>query len=292
MAFSEITPLETVTLEDALHDGVSRSRVCIAPGRGGIVTRFDVGELRVLYLDEATLLDETKNVRGGNPVLFPAPGPLAGDRFTWNGTSGSMKQHGIARLEPWTVEGVQQQEATLVLSSNERTRAAFPWDFEVRFRYRLDGPKLRIEQRYKNQSTTEMPFSAGFHPYFYVPQAAKGAAKIPTKATRGWDNVQKRDVDVKAPIDLTAKEVDLHLFDHAPPGGFGNRATLEFGDGSKVIVSASAEFGRWVVWTLAGKDFVCLEPWTSPANALNTGDHLLVVGPGEERALWTEIALL
>ena len=56
-----------------------------------------------------------------------------------------------------------------------------------------------------------------------------------------------------------------------------------------VQLRGSAEYTHWVVWTLAGRDFVCLEPWTCPGNALNTGDGLLVLAPGEARALSLEI---
>jgi galactose mutarotase-like enzyme len=45
-----------------------------------------------------------------------------------------------------------------------------------------------------------------------------------------------------------------------------------------------------VVWTLEGKDFVCVEPWTCPGNALNTGERLMTLGKGETRALWVEYA--
>jgi galactose mutarotase-like enzyme len=41
-----------------------------------------------------------------------------------------------------------------------------------------------------------------------------------------------------------------------------------------------------VVWTLAGRDFVCVEPWTAPADALNTGESLITLAPGESRDLW------
>jgi galactose mutarotase-like enzyme len=34
---------------------------------------------------------------------------------------------------------------------------------------------------------------------------------------------------------------------------------------------------------------VCLEPWTCPGNALNTGERLLVVAPGATHEAWTEI---
>src|SRR5690349_18135687 len=107
---SPLTSLETITLED--H--VAQARVVIAPTRGGMVTRFEVAGRPVLFLDESTLVDETKNVRGGNPVLFPSPGPLAGDRFTREGKPGSMKQHGFARQRAWSVapRGERDREAS------------------------------------------------------------------------------------------------------------------------------------------------------------------------------------
>src|SRR5579862_6316835 len=89
-----------------LSDADARSTVTIVPGRGAIVTRFRVGDRELLYLDEATLRDRTKNVRGGVPVLFPSPGRLNGDRFEQGGRSGSMKQHGFARDAAWDVLAV------------------------------------------------------------------------------------------------------------------------------------------------------------------------------------------
>ena len=84
---------------------------------------------------------------------------------------------------------------------------------------------------------------------------------------------------MKGPIDLTVKELDLHLFDH-----HGGSATLDRGT-DRIVVSGDSEVGRWVIWTLAGKDFVCLEPWTSGADALNTGEGLLLVAPGQAKTI-------
>jgi galactose mutarotase-like enzyme len=278
-----LTSLETVVLEDAS----AHARVVIAPARGGMVTRFDVAGKPVLYLDVATLVDETKNVRGGNPVLFPSPGPLAGDRFTRDGRSGSMKQHGFARNRGWKVIATNdKRDAMLELASDDATRAVYPWDFVARLRYALAGTTLTIATTVENRDTTaSMPFALGFHPYFHVPDADKARARIPTAATRAYDNVTKTNVDVRGPIDLTAKEVDLHLVDHG-----SNSATLHRGDDA-IVVTGTPDFGRWVVWTLAGKDFVCLEPWTAAADALNTGDKLLVLAPGESKSLTVTVAL-
>lgn len=260
------------------------SVVEVAPTRGGMVTRFAVGDREIFYLDDATFKDETKNVRGGNPVLFPSPGPLADERFTWGGRSGSMKQHGFARNRAWTVVENSERALTLELRSDDRTVAQFPWDFVVRMRHVLSGPRLRIEERVENIGDAPMPFAFGFHPYFLVRDADKAKTSISTPAKRAFDNVTKKEVEVTGPIDLTQNEVDLHLFDHAK-----TEASLDLADGSRVIVRASPEYHRWVIWTLAGKDFVCLEPWTAGADALNRDKDVLVVGPRETKELFVEI---
>jgi galactose mutarotase-like enzyme len=115
-------------------------------------------------------------------------------------------------------------------------------------------------------------------------QADKGRSRIGTRATRAYDNAGKRDVALTS-IDLTGREVDLHLHDHG-----AEPCTLVTPDHS-IVVSGSPEYLVWVVWTLEGKDFVCVEPWTCAGNALNTGERLLELAPGEVRTLWIEIAL-
>jgi galactose mutarotase-like enzyme len=176
------------------------------------------------------------------------------------------------------------REVTLELGSDEATRTQFPWEFRARLRYALSGARLTVATTVVNPGVEELPFALGFHPYFHLPSSAKAGARIPTSATRAWDNVSKQAVDVRGPIDLTQPEVDLHLLDHGE-----RRAVLDRG-ADRVVVEADAAFVRWVIWTLAGKDFVCLEPWTSPADALNSGDHLLTLAPGASRTLTMSIA--
>lgn len=262
------------------------TRATLVPGRGGILTSLVVDGREVLYLDEATLRDETKNVRGGNPVLFPSPGPLPGDRFTRAGRTGTMKQHGLARQRPWSLEAGDASAVTLRLASDASTVAEFPWSFALVLRYQVSDGRVRITQRVENHDATPMPYALGFHPYFAVPLAKKGAVFVPTRATRGWDNVTKREVAVSGPVRFGSEEIDLHLVDHGE-----GRAELVVGNDAGVVVTASPAFTRWVIWSLPGKDFVCVEPWTAPAGALATGEGLREVPPGGADELWVEIAL-
>jgi len=269
-----------------LADDDAGSSVSIVPARGAIVTRFRVGDRELLYLDEATLRDPAKNVRGGIPVLFPSPGRLTGDRFVHGGRSGSMKQHGFARDCVWetrSVEVTDAPRATLVLRATEGTRAAYPYDFLVAITFSLAKTTLRLEIDVENTGGEPLPFAFGLHPYFLVPDAGKAGARVATKATRAFDNVEKKTLPFHG-FDLTAKEVDLHLVDHG-----STESELAWVDGGRLAIRASPELTRWVVWTLAGRDFVCVEPWTAPADALNTGESLIELAPGARRSLWVEL---
>ena len=267
-----------------LRDTDKKSLLVLAPARGGMATRLALGGTHAFFLDESTLRDPAKNVRGGNPVLFPQPGKLEGDAFFRDGKRGSLKQHGFARNVAWEVAGTSTDgaaSATLRLASSDSTRAAYPWDFSAEYTYTLRGKVLRIDQRFENRGKEPIPFGAGFHPYFHLKQSEKAQAKVGTKATRAFDNVTKKDTAL-AGIDLSVKEVDLHLYDHgAVP------CTLTW-PGGALALRGSAEYTHWVVWTLEGKDFVCVEPWTCPGNALNTGERLLVLAPGESKTIWVE----
>jgi galactose mutarotase-like enzyme len=272
-----------------LSDSDARSAVTLVPARGAIATRFRVGERDLLYMDQATLRDPAKNVRGGIPVLFPSPGPLVGDRFVHDGRSGSMKQHGFARTRAWETRSVGATDAaraTLVLRSDEATRAAFPFDFLLAITFSLAGARLRLDVAVENTGDGVLPFAFGLHPYFHVAGADKARATIATRATRAYDNVTKQVVPFRG-FDLTAREVDMHLIDHG-----SSQSELAWGDGARMALRASPELTRWVVWTLAGSDFVCVEPWTAPANALNTGESLIELAPGAVRALYVEMEYL
>lgn len=268
--------------ELTLRDVGSAAVATVAPGRGGLVTHFELGGRPVLFMDQATLDEPTQNVRGGIPVLFPSPGKLAGDAWAYGGRQGSLKQHGFARNLKWQVMQVSAAAATLRLVANEETLAHYPWDFAISQTITVRDRSLHLEQEISNRSATPMPFGFGFHPYFFVADGSKRETSVTTRATRAFDNVTKQTIDIDS-IDLTGREVDLHLIDHGSTTG-----ELRSPQGTIQLIG-SPEYTHWVVWTLAGRDFVCLEPWTCPANALNDGAGLALLAPGKSRSMALEI---
>ena len=268
-----------ITLE---HAG-SGTRARVAPGRGALVTSFCVRERELLYLDATTFADSTKNVRGGIPILFPTPGKLADDVWRYGDLTGVLKQHGFARNLAWTLVQQTASTVTLELASNPATLEQYPWQFLATLQISLGAAKLRLTLRVENRSATAMPFALGYHPYFLVTD--KQQLRIDSQATRAFDNVSKQVIPFNG-FDFTRSEVDLHLLDHG-----SDVCVLRYADGSCLDVRAAPDFGRWVIWTLAGKDFVCVEPWTAPGNALNTGEAVTVLTPAAAHESWVEIAL-
>lgn len=268
-----------------LSDAVTEARVEVAAKRGGMATRFTIAQAPIFFMDDDSLYDLSKNVRGGAPVLFPAPGKLAGDTYQEDAASYSMKQHGFARNAAWSVVGHDNGDgATLSLrmASSVETKKQFPYDFIVDFAYRLQGRTLTVEQTVVNTGDRPMPLHLGFHPYFYVANADKGKTFIASPATKMFDNVDKTEkpfVGVDK-LPFADAEVDCHVLDHGSSSMLLERPNLP-----NVNIECSDEYKHWVLWTLPNRDFICVEPWTAAGNALNTKQNLLVVEPQQSRTL-------
>jgi galactose mutarotase-like enzyme len=171
--------------------------------------------------------------------------------------------------------------AELELEASALTRAQFPWEFRATLRFELRGSCLRLRFQLQNRDREPLPFALGYHPYFLVHD--KAHARIDAHATQAFDNVSKQLCAFQG-FDLAARELDLHLLDHD-----SDASTLHWADGSRLTLRASPEFRVWVVWTLADRDFVCLEPWTARGDALNSGAGLLTLEPGALHESWIEL---
>lgn len=269
-----------------LTDQTAQSRLEVVPDRGGIITSWQVQGRELLYMDTARFADPSLSVRGGIPILFPICGNLPDNTYTHNGQSYPLKQHGFAREMPWEVlDRVTQDQASLKLglSSNEQTRAVYPFDFQLEFTYRLQGQTLSLQQRYTNCSGEVMPFSIGFHPYFLVLDKNQLRFEIP--ATEALDQPSQIAQPFFNTFDFDRPEIDWAFPQLSRQVAIGSDLSRH----TRLTLSYSPEFSALVFWTLKGKDFYCLEPWSALRNALNTGDRLFHLDPGA--TLETEVSL-
>jgi len=260
-----------------LSDQVAQSRLEVVPERGGIVTSWQLQGQEMFYLDTQRYADPNLSVRGGIPILFPICGNLPENTYTHNGQTYTLKQHGFARELPWEViDRVTQDRVaiTLGLDSNEQTRAVYPFDFQVRFTYALQGNALEIHQRYTNTSSEPMAFATGLHPYFAVADKSKLQVDIP--ATQYQSKQDPTVQPFSGQFDFEQEEIDVALRPLS-------RQDAVVTDGDRHLqlkVEYDSSYSTLVFWAVKGKDFYCLEPWSAPRNAINTGDSLLHLEPG------------
>jgi len=259
-----------------LSDQSSLARLEIVPERGGIVTRWAIQGQEILYLDQERFQDPALSVRGGIPILFPICGNLPNNHYTHNEKSYTLQQHGFAREMPWQVIDQNTDSGaslTLRLTSTSATKKVYPFDFEVDFVYQLQGNHLSIKQRYTNLSPEKMPFSTGLHPYFWVKDKSQLSFDIPANILQDHKTLEIRPFDRS--FDLSQPEIDA-VFKQI------SRQSASFSDRQRHLalnLEYSDLYGTLVFWTLHDRDYICLEPWTAPRNALNTGEGLTHLDP-------------
>ncbi len=261
-----------------LKDLESDSRLEIVPERGGVVTNWTIQGQNIFYLDQERFKNPSLSVRGGNPILFPICGNLPDNIFYYEDREYILKQHGFARDLPWKVIGQSQDKSAkiiLSLKSNQETLEVYPFEFELIFSYELVGKKLIIEQSYENKSGKKMPFSAGFHPYFYCSDKSKLTLNIPANEYHNKTGDLTSAFDGN--LDYDTPEIDIAFTKLQ-----GNKASFTDGKRNlKVTIKYDDFFSTLVFWTLQDKEYICLEPWSSPRNSINTKEQLKYLQPQE-----------
>lgn len=259
-----------------LCDDAAKSQIEVVPERGGIVTSWRINGQEVFYLDTERFTHPDLSVRGGNPILFPLCGNLPNETYTVEGQEYKIKQHGFARELPWTVTAQSNDgkaSLTIALSSNEQTKLVYPFDFHLAFTYELQGNTLTIQQEYQNLSAVAMPFSSGFHPYFLC--GDKNLLEVEIPSTRYEDNRTKENFDFGGKFNFDQDEIDSVF------GNLSSRSTSVIDRDRKLKIAINYDdfYTYLVFWTVKGKDFYCLEPWSATRNSLNTKEYLTVLAP-------------
>jgi len=261
-----------------LSDEKATSQIEVLPKRGGIITKWRIDGKEVFYMDEERFANPELSIRGGNPILFPICGNLPDDTYTLNGKQFKLKQHGFARNSVWEVgkEEVRVDNVSLqvILNSNEETKTVYPFDFQVIFTYQLHGNTLSIIQEIKNLSSEPMPFSVGFHPYFLAPDKSQLEFDIPSQQYQKKGSSEVHSFD--GSFDFSSDEIDVAFKQLSAK----STSVTDKSRNLKMTLEYDDIFSTLVFWTVTGKDFYCLEPWSGPRNAINTGEHLRVLEPG------------
>lgn len=243
---------------------------------------------------------EPEDRRYGNPVLFPSVGVTTGDepdRWSHAGRLLPMQQHGWARDAYWHVDAVSRDAVAGHLRPPTGMRLAFPFDHELRLRYRVEGDSLTLDAELGSQASAPFPYALGFHPYLRAPltsQSDRSAClvRLP-QGTRlrsgdGWRTIEASAsparpvsvVDPELPGSIVLAETGVSALEvEDTRAGLAVRVATTTGtnkDGDAPYQS----FPVWVVWTAAPHaPYICLEPWTDAPNALQRA-RTRTIAPG------------
>jgi len=299
-----------------LKDEEAGIQVAVAPHSGGeivsLCVRHEGQWVETLYraLDFAPI----DGWDGRVPLLFPQvgqcfapstrpPSPIPkGSATGWelDGRVLDMPSHGFARTMPWELSGHGRDDgawAACVLRSSEATRQIYPFDFVFTVTHRLcDG---RVVSRYDlvaGVNERPMPFTLGNHISFRAPFTKVGDygdVRITTRCAYqqvlNEDNVFSGE---RRPMALSGGGTlsDERLSDIVLAGyGAGEAwALMEDPNSFSMRVSQrdltglfSPESVFFVFWGEEDLRYFCPEPWLGAPDALNTGEYVAQLPPGE-----------
>jgi galactose mutarotase-like enzyme len=129
-----------------------------------------------------------------------------------------------------------------------------------------------------------MPFSIGLHPYFQIANKEQLQLDIPSRQYIDQLNGATQVFDGR--FDYSQDEIDVAFTQLDRDWASGSDRDRQI----RIRLDYDPEvYSTVVFWTVKGKDYYCLEPWSAPRNALNTGDRLIRLDAG--RRLETGVRL-
>lgn len=105
-------------------------------------------------------------------LMAPYSNRIAGGRFTFAGVEHQLADaakhaiHGDVRKRPFEVRDLGPHSTDLVFESARHEAVNWPWPFDLRVRYTLDGASVTTRLELTNRGRTTMPAGFGLHPYF------------------------------------------------------------------------------------------------------------------------------
>lgn len=275
---------EGVEIVQVSHPSGSRTEINMY---GCTVTSFypaSSPDRDVLFVSEKAVVDGTKAIRGGIPLVFPV-----------FGASPDMPNHGFARISnEWKVDSVNQHkqpdevesdltEVWFVLESNEETRKYWPHEFTIKYQVQLRAESLQTALHVVNCDDHVIEFQALLHSYFRLPSDISNVRVEGLKGVSYFDKVAGSNATEEGDELAVTGETD-RVFANAP-----DRIHINFQDENKrrIVVEKWAQVEGET--QERNSDVVVWNPWIEKAKGMGDfGDdeyhHMICVEPGRVSA--------
>lgn len=271
---------------------------------GGGIREYVDGGRDVLYPYPLSALCDAAY---GAP-LIPWPNRLADGCYSFDGDEHRLPLteqergnaiHGLLRWRNWRM--LERSTDQVVVGTRLHPCPGWPFPLEVAISYALDGEGLLVETRARNLGEAACPFAAGQHPYLSPGAGATvdactlelaAATRILSDPERqlpaGTEPVQGTVYDFREPRSLEGLEVDHGFTDLDRDSDARAWGRLRCADGGTVELWADGAYSVLQVYTAdtlapeRRRRGLAVEPMTCPPNALQTGDSIVRLEPGQE----------
>jgi galactose mutarotase-like enzyme len=221
-----------------------------------------------------------------SPVLFPIVGNLKNNEYFYKGKSYQLPRHGFARDMDFQMEKQSPKTITFLLTSNAETKTNYPFDFEFRIRYQVQGDELSTEYEVKNTGRDMLLFSVGGHPAFRLPIAAGTRFDDyhlkfeETENLSRWP-ISKEGLIQTQPIPVLEDSNRINLkkslfYQDALVFKYPSSSEISLisGKTARGLLFQMGEFPFLGIWSSKDADFICLEPWCGIADSVNSDQQL------------------
>ncbi len=211
------------------------------------------------------------------PLLFPFCGRLKDAEFICKGKVYPMTIHGFALSSEFKLSELTDTSITLVLESNDETRAMFPFDFKFTASYTLSADEISLFVTVENTGDETLPYMFGWHPGFVLPtdrgQDIEDYAvkfKNKTELTRiiSTDDYSVPAQLVKYPTpksEYKLCESQIYECDTMVFRDTGTEICLEAdGHPFRLDICYSDNLPVLCIWKMPRHDakYICIEPWS------------------------------
>lgn len=251
--------------------------------------------------DGVELLHQGDSVwKGKSPNLYPIVGYLPEQKYIFEGKEYGIGGHGVARINDYVVERQSENEIVFLLTQNEETLKQYPFDFEFRVKYVLNGKKVEYMLTATNTDSKTSYCEIGVHPGFPAPLGFEGVKlqfdsheKYYTVKNLDSEKCGHRFINEDGVMALSPEIFDTGAITF---GGLNSKSVTLIREGYNYDIKVDiGNFPIVTIWTGKDAHFVCIEPWSCESAHYCTSIELTeqvgisVLQPGESVSFNTAI---
>ena len=227
-------------------------------------------ELRsIVYNDTEYMWEGKPEIWSGTaPIMFPICGGLKEDKYLLSGKEYTLTKHGFAKLSLFEVESATDDCAVFLLRSSDETKSSYPFDFEFRVIYTLNGKSLKVDYKVDNKSADTMYFNVGAHEAYATPEGIEDYDVLfDSEQTLSAQNLYGNILaHTSYPIIKDSKVLPLYdkyfILDALPFKDISFKAaTLRNRKTGRAIRIDFPDAPYFLLWHKHGAGYMCLEPW-------------------------------